>query len=105
MQLQHIVCNSTNPWPMDKCKQSQCFPCQTDGSKKKCRKEGITYQIVCKRCQQDGKGEAVYIGESGRYCTSREDEHKRDFNSKTREKPLADHEGSAHKDDDLTIND
>jgi len=50
--------------------------CKTSKRKGRCRKEGVTYEIVCKACKEK------YIGESGRSAWARVNEHIYDYKMK-----------------------
>ena len=51
------------------CEDEECKICKTSKVKGLCRKEGVTYEIVCKACKDK------YIGETGRSAWARMNEH------------------------------
>ena len=46
-----------------------------------CRTPGVVYSIVCTLCEEEGRGAAVYYGESGKNCYARGKKHLEDFRS------------------------
>ena len=50
--------------------------CLTSKKKGLCRKEGVTYEIICEECHEK------YIGETGRCANSRLREHMNDYKLK-----------------------
>ena len=58
------------------CQDKECVICKTSGKKGLCRKESITYEIVCKACKER------YIGETGRCGKERCKEHAEDLKKK-----------------------
>ena len=58
------------------CADKECMICKTSKKKGLCRKEGVTYEIVCKGCK------AKYIGETGRSAWARSKEHVNDYKRK-----------------------
>ena len=58
------------------CEDKECMICKTSKRKGLCRKEGVTYEIVCKGCK------AKYIGETGRSAWARSKEHANDYKRK-----------------------
>ena len=59
-----------------KCVDESCMICETSRKRGMCRKEGVTYEIVCKKCGEK------YIGETGRNGYARMKEHKNDYDNK-----------------------
>ena len=51
------------------CEDEECKICKTSKVKGLCRKEGVTYEMVCKACRDK------YIGETGRTAWARMNEH------------------------------
>ena len=58
------------------CSDEECPICTTSKKKGMCRKEGITYEMVCCKCGDK------YIGESGRNARARTKEHLNDLKMK-----------------------
>ena len=58
------------------CADNECMICLTSKKKGLCRKEGVTYEIECKKCADK------YIGETGRCANARMKEHMRDYRLK-----------------------
>ena len=58
------------------CQDKECMICKTSRKKGFCRKEGITYEIVCKDCKER------YIGETGRCGKERCKEHAEELKKK-----------------------
>ena len=67
--------------------------CTTNGKKGMCRKEGITYEIVCCKCGDK------YIGESGRSARARTKEHVSDLKMKRESSVLSRHCREKHDGD------
>ena len=66
----------SDPFKERKCNDSEkCMVCG-DGKGGMCRREGVTYEIMCKGC--DGK----YVGETSRNAFTRGLEHKADLRKK-----------------------
>ena len=61
----------SNPWSGERCGRQDCFPCRTDEGGD-CRREGITYSLICEECGDDV---CQYFGESGRNAYTRGLEH------------------------------
>ena len=58
------------------CDDKECKICETSKVKGLCRKEGVTYEIMCKACKEK------YIGESGRSAWARVNEHVYEYRMK-----------------------
>ena len=58
------------------CEDKECMICLTSKKKGLCRKEGVTYEIVCEECREK------YIGETGRCANARLGEHMNDYKLK-----------------------
>jgi len=58
------------------CEDNECMICLTSKKKGLCRKEGVTYEIICEECHEK------YIGETGRCANSRLREHMNDYKLK-----------------------
>ena len=58
------------------CDDRECKIFETSKVKGLCRKEGVTYEIVCKACKEK------YIGESGRSAWARVNEHVYEYRMK-----------------------
>ena len=58
------------------CDDDECPVCMTSKKKGMCRKEGVTYEIVCCKCGDK------YIGESARCARTRTKEHLNDLKLK-----------------------
>ena len=58
------------------CSDDECPICKTSKRKGMCRKEGVTYEIVCDECRER------YIGETGRTARARTKEHLNDLRMK-----------------------
>ena len=77
-KLNQTMCK-TNPLVGPVCGRGGYFPCANpteEGERKRgmCSKEGIVYNIECRRCEEDWKT-AHYIGESSRSGFQRGEEH------------------------------
>ena len=72
-----------DPWGVEKCKSPDCFVCSTNvgPTKVSCRSSGVVYKIICTLCEKEGRGEAVYYGQSGKNCYARGKKHIEDFKS------------------------
>ena len=58
------------------CQDKECMLCKTGDKKRLCRKEGITYEIMCRACKER------YIGETGRCGKERCKEHAEELKKK-----------------------
>ena len=58
------------------CNDEECPVCKTSKRKGLCRKEGVTYEIICDECRER------YIGETGRTARARTKEHLNDLRMK-----------------------
>ena len=83
------IFHRSDPWDNVKCGRSDCFPCQKD-SGGSCRRSGVTYQILCLECKNNGIV-AQYKGESGRNMYCRGKEHLSDLRKKSKSSPLWKH--------------
>ena len=66
-----------NPWGGGKCGEQDCFPCRGDRGGD-CRKQGVTYSIICTTCQEERQTRNIvsaYEGETGRNAYDRGKEH------------------------------
>ena len=63
--------------------------CANEG--KRCRKNGVTYEIKCKKCDE------IYIGETARNAYTRGKEHLKDIESKNKNSPLHTHNEERHE--------
>ena len=79
------------------CSDEECPICTTSGKKGRCRKEGITYEIVCCKCGDK------YIGESGRSARARTKEHVSDLKMKRESSVLWRHCREKHDGDIQTF--
>ena len=72
-----------DPWGVAKCKSLDCFVCSTNTGplKVSCRSPGVVYTIICTLCEEEGRGMAVYYGQSGKNCYARGKKHLEDFKS------------------------
>ena len=90
----------SDPFKQDKCADVEgCVRCKSDGrGKGMCRRDNITYEMECDKCQY------VYIGESARNVYSRGIKHEKDLSRKDKKSVLYRHVSSAHdKDDNVTF--
>ena len=72
----------SDPFKERMCRDSEkCMVCG-DGEGGMCRRDGVTYEVVCKGC--DGK----YVGETSRNAFNRGLEHKSDLRKKNAKSPL-----------------
>ena len=60
----------------NECEDGKCLVCATGKRKGMCRKEGVTYEIICCECRDK------YIGETGRSARARTSEHMNDLKMK-----------------------
>ena len=80
----------SDPFKERKCNDSEkCMVCG-DGKGGMCRRDGVTYEIMCKGC--DGK----YVGETSRNAFTRGLEHKADLRKKNAKSPLHLHNIEKH---------
>ena len=63
------------------CQRTDCLVCTTSG-KGPCDRQGVTYEIVCEKC------DSVYVGESSRSAYVREVKHKKLLNKKDEQSVL-----------------
>ena len=73
----HHLLWKPNPWAGGKCESDDCFPCMGDRGGA-CRRQGVTYSILCITCQEERKTKqvvAAYEGETGRNAYDRGKEH------------------------------
>ena len=81
----------SDPFKERKCNDSEkCMVCG-DGKGGMCRRDGVTYEIMCKGC--DGK----YVGETSRNAFTRSLEHKADLRKKNAKSPLHLHNIEKHE--------
>ena len=66
------------------CCDVECMICRTSEGKGFCRKEGITYEIQCRECNDK------YIGETGRNGHARTREHINDYKMKKESSVMVD---------------
>ena len=83
------------PFKKEKCSTDDCFVCMSNG-KGNCRRENVTYEIKCNKCQY------IYIGETSRNGYTRGREHLSALRKRDRESALYKHLVSEHHN---TIND
>ena len=67
--------------------------CSEGGDGKRCRVEGVTYEIRCSEC------ECVYVGETGRNVYTRGTEHSDQLTKKNKNSVLHRHTIDKHADD------
>ena len=65
----------SNPFLGRKCERPDCLVCTSDG-KGSCRSRGVNYTITCKECEEQGRQERTYIGETSRTPYIRGLEHQ-----------------------------
>ena len=70
----------SNPFRFATCGRQSCFVCETGGSGS-CEKEGVTYEIECVNCEEDGE-RSVYIGETSKNAYTRGRKHLQDLDGK-----------------------
>ena len=69
--IKELICNPT-PWSKKPCGRQDCVTCPEKGGQ--CKKVGVTYQITCTECKDQGKV-ANYWGETSRSFWDRMVEH------------------------------
>ena len=74
----------SNPWSGERCGRQDCFPCRTDEGGD-CRREGVTYSLICEECGDDI---CQYFGESGRNAYTRGTEHLANFQAQDENKSV-----------------
>ena len=87
------------PFERIRCRGDECFMCES-GGKGNCRKENITYELVCTR---EGCGHK-YIGESARNAKMRGKEHITALNKRDDNSVLFRHLREIHNGDNLLTN-
>lgn len=70
----------SNPFRSATCGRQSCFVCETEG-RGSCEKEGVTYEIECASCKENGE-RAVYIGETSKNAYTRGKKHLQDLDGK-----------------------
>ena len=73
------------------CNDINCMICRTSDRKGLCRKEGVTYEIQCKECNDK------YIGETGRNGHARMQEHMNDYRMKKENSVMWRHFEESHE--------
>ena len=75
-----------------RCGDEGCMVCSEGGDGKRCRVEGVTYEIRCSDC------EYVYVGETGRNAYTRGTEHRDQLTKKNKNSVLHSHTIDKHAD-------
>ena len=70
----------SDPWAGGKCGRQECFPCKGEKGGD-CERSSVTYQIVCKTCEEMGQV-AHYKGETSRNMYTRGKEHLQLYHSR-----------------------
>ena len=73
-----------------RCGKEDCMVCSEGGNGKRCRVEGVTYEIECSQC------ECVYIGETARNAYTRGLEHSNLLSNKSKHSVLHHHTETIH---------
>ena len=73
------------------CEDGKCLICATSKKKGMCRKEGVTYEMICCECGEK------YIGETGRSARARTFEHMNDLRMKRESSVLWRHCSEKHE--------
>ena len=79
------ILQRSDPFRSSKCRNDdECLVCRnSEGGR--CRTDGVTYEVKCKRC------DCVYIGETSRNAYTRGKEHASDVNNRRENSPLYTH--------------
>ena len=88
------VLQTAYPFDRIKCGNGECFVCDSQG-RGNCKKENITYEIVCMRegCKHK------YIGESSRNAKTRGHEHLTALNNRDEDSVILRHLNEVHNGD------
>ena len=94
--LQNLL-QKSKPTTRRRCGEDEgCMICENDG-KSDCRKENVTYEILCEKCKK------VYIGETSKNAYTRGQQHKRLLQTKDKQSVLYRHIQQDHQDETTTF--
>ena len=80
------VLQKSDPWAGGKCGSGECFPCR-GGKGGDCRRNNVTYQIVCEECER-GNVVAHYKGETSKNTYTRGLKHLEQLRNKSKDSVL-----------------
>ena len=95
------ILQKSDPWAGGKCESSDCFPCRGEKGGD-CRRNNVTFQIVCEMCEGGGVV-AHYKGETSKNTYTRGLRHLDQLRTKSKDSVLWAHCKEHHQSSEVTF--